>query len=83
MPTLRSPKEQTGPDLGLASLTSKAWYEAQHGRRHFADLHLIPTVDWHDYLQWYRSVLDLPVRNDAEAVPSRPARSTTADAACW
>jgi len=25
MPTLRSPKDQTGPDLGLPSLTFEAW----------------------------------------------------------
>ena len=31
MPTLRSPKVQTGPDLGIPSLTFQAWYEAQHG----------------------------------------------------
>jgi len=74
MPTLRSPKEQTGPDLGLASLTFQAWYEAQHGPTAFTDLHLIPAVDWHNYLQWYRKVLDLPVRNDAEAVAIAPGR---------
>src|SRR5947209_14122945 len=28
MQTLRTPKELTGPDLGLPSLTFKAWYEA-------------------------------------------------------
>jgi cation diffusion facilitator CzcD-associated flavoprotein CzcO len=73
MPTLRSPKDQTGPDLGLASLTFQAWYEAQHGPTSFADLHLIPAADWHDYLQWYRRVLELPVRNEAEAVAIAPA----------
>src|SRR4051812_27879148 len=29
MPTLRSPKDQTGPDLDVPSLTFQAWYEAQ------------------------------------------------------
>ena len=48
MPTLRSPKLQTGPDLGIPSLTFQAWYEAQHGARAFADMNLIPSVDWHD-----------------------------------
>jgi cation diffusion facilitator CzcD-associated flavoprotein CzcO len=52
MPTLRSPKDQTGPDLGIPSLTFQAWYEAQHGAAAFASLHLIPSVDWHEYLQW-------------------------------
>src|SRR5215472_14973832 len=31
MVTLRTPKHLTGPDLGVASLTPRAWYEAQHG----------------------------------------------------
>jgi cation diffusion facilitator CzcD-associated flavoprotein CzcO len=31
MPILRSPKHLTGPDLGVPSLTFRAWYEAQHG----------------------------------------------------
>jgi FAD-dependent urate hydroxylase len=31
MPTLRTPKYLTGPDLGIANLTPRAWYEAQHG----------------------------------------------------
>ena len=33
MPILRSPKHLTGPDLGVPSLTFRAWYEAQHGAR--------------------------------------------------
>jgi cation diffusion facilitator CzcD-associated flavoprotein CzcO len=74
MPTLRSPKEQTGPDLGLPSLTFQAWYEAQHGAEAFADMHLIPSRDWHDYLMWYRRVLGLPVRNDVAATAIAPAR---------
>src|ERR1700738_3861895 len=31
MQTLRTPKQLSGPDLGLPSLTFKAWYEAQFG----------------------------------------------------
>ena len=31
MPTLRSPKDQTGPDLGIPSLTFEAWYDAAYG----------------------------------------------------
>jgi cation diffusion facilitator CzcD-associated flavoprotein CzcO len=74
MPTLRSPKDQTGPDLGIPSLTFQAWYEAQHGAEAFAAMHLIPSVDWHDYLQWYRRVLALPVRNDVAATAIAPGR---------
>jgi cation diffusion facilitator CzcD-associated flavoprotein CzcO len=72
MPTLRSPKLQTGPDLGIPSLTFQAWYEAQHGAQAFADMDFIPSVDWHDYLLWYRRVLALPVRNDVAATSVAP-----------
>jgi cation diffusion facilitator CzcD-associated flavoprotein CzcO len=74
MPTLRSPKLQTGPDLDMPSLTFQAWHEAQHGAQSFADLHLIPSVDWHEYLLWYRRVLDLPVRNEVAATAIAPGR---------
>ena len=64
MPTLRSPKEFTGPDLGLPSLTYQSWHEATHGPQSWATLGRIPKQDWNAYLAWYRRVLDLPVRND-------------------
>ena len=72
MPTLRSPKDQTGPDLGVASLTFEAWYDALYGAGSFAGLGLIPTGAWHDYLQWYRRVLALPVRNGVAATVIAP-----------
>ncbi|MBS0519629.1 MAG: NAD(P)/FAD-dependent oxidoreductase [Proteobacteria bacterium] len=74
MPTLRSAKDQTGPDLGVPGLTFQAWYEAQHGADAFARMHLIPTADWHTYLLWIRRVLDLPVRNDVALTAMEPAR---------
>ena len=73
MPTLRSPKDQTGPDLGMPSLTFEAWYDAVKGPSSFAGLGLIPTDAWHDYLQWYRRVLQLPIRNGVAATAIAPA----------
>lgn len=67
METLRSPKHLTSPDLGLPALTFRAWYEAQHGAGAWAALYKIPTRTWHDYLQWLRHTLDLPVTNGVEA----------------
>ena len=64
MPTLRSPKEFTGPDLGMPSLTYQSWHEARFGRDSWQALERIPTQHWSDYLAWYRRVLDLPVRNE-------------------
>src|SRR4051812_12115438 len=39
METLRSPKHLTGPDLGIASLTYRAWHEAKFGAEHWQKLH--------------------------------------------
>ena len=66
MVTLRSPKHLTGPDLGVPSLSFRAWYEAQHGSevagRHpdapgWAGLHKVGRLDWRDHLLWVRDVL--------------------------
>jgi cation diffusion facilitator CzcD-associated flavoprotein CzcO len=64
MRTLRTPKHLTGPDLGIPSLTPRAWYEAQHGDGSWESLGLIPKEDWAAYLAWYRRTLDIPVRAD-------------------
>ncbi len=74
MPTLRSPKDQTGPDLGIPSLTFEAWYDAAYGAGSFAGLGLIPTGAWDDYLKWYRRVLALPQRNGVAATAIAPGR---------
>jgi cation diffusion facilitator CzcD-associated flavoprotein CzcO len=72
MATLRSPKEFTGPDLGLPSLTYQSWHEARFGTQSWRDLHRIPKDHWSDYLAWYRRVLDLPVRNETCLVGIAP-----------
>lgn len=64
MLTLRTPKHLTSIDLGLPSLTFRAWWEAQHGVQGWQALDKIPRQDWMAYLCWYRRVLALPVRND-------------------
>lgn len=74
MPTLRSPKNQTGPDLGLPSLTFEAWYDATRGQGGFERLYMIPSGDWHDYLRWFRRVVGLPVSNGVAAVAIAPGR---------
>jgi cation diffusion facilitator CzcD-associated flavoprotein CzcO len=72
MPTLRSPKEFTGPDLDIPSLTYQSWHEAKFGEQSWRDLDLIPREYWADYLAWYREVLELPVRNGCEVVDIAP-----------
>jgi cation diffusion facilitator CzcD-associated flavoprotein CzcO len=68
MPELRSPKDYSGPDLGVPSLTYEAWHLARHGAEDWAAVPLIRAADWADYLDWYRETLDLPVRNGAGLV---------------
>jgi cation diffusion facilitator CzcD-associated flavoprotein CzcO len=73
MPTLRSPKEFTGPDLDMPSLTYQSWHEAKFGEQSWRDLDLIPREYWAEYLAWYREVLKLPVRNGCEVIDIAPA----------
>lgn len=64
MRTLRSPKQLTGPAMGLPALTFRAYYEARYGIEAWAALDRAPREIWMDYLIWYRRVLELPVRNN-------------------
>ncbi|MGL3107139.1 NAD(P)-binding domain-containing protein [Bradyrhizobium sp. BR 1432] len=64
MRTLRSPKELTGPAMGMPALTFRAFYEAQYGKAAWQALDRAPRTMWMDYLIWYRKVLDLPVHNE-------------------
>ena len=66
METLRSPKHLTGPDLGVPSLTYRAWHEAKYGTPSWEKLHKIPRLDWAAYLLWVREAAALPVENDVE-----------------
>jgi cation diffusion facilitator CzcD-associated flavoprotein CzcO len=72
MDILRSPKWLTGPDLGVPSLTFRAWFEARRGTAAWKALGKIAREDWADYLLWYRDVLDLPVRNETVLLGFRP-----------
>ncbi|MCM3033189.1 MULTISPECIES: NAD(P)/FAD-dependent oxidoreductase [unclassified Niallia] len=66
MITLRTPKNLTSIDLGIPSLTFRAWWEAQAGVEGWEQLDKIPRGDWMDYLRWYRRILNLPVINDTK-----------------
>jgi cation diffusion facilitator CzcD-associated flavoprotein CzcO len=73
MHTLRTHKKASGLDFGNPQLTLQAWYTASFGAAAWEALDKVPTDAWHRYLQWYRRVLDLPVRNGAEVVDIVPA----------
>ena len=72
METLRSPKQLTGPALGIPALTFRAWYEAQFGQSGWESLDKIPRLQWMEYLRWYRQVLNLRVYNEHELVALEP-----------
>ena len=72
MDILRSPKHLTGPDLGVASLTYRAWHEAKYGVAHWQQLHKIPRLDWADYLMWVRETVEIPVENEREVLSVSP-----------
>jgi FAD-dependent urate hydroxylase len=73
MTELRTPKEVTGIDLGIPSLTPRAWYEAKFGRKAWGRINKIPPKLWREYLDWYRDVLKLPVENETEVTSIEPA----------
>lgn len=73
MHTLRSPKDFTGPDLDVPSLTYQSWHEAKFGVESWRELALIPKDFWADYLTWFRHVVGVPVRNESTVVDIAPA----------
>ncbi|GGL60854.1 NAD(P)-binding domain-containing protein [Sporolactobacillus putidus] len=73
MMTLRTPKQLTPIDLGIPSLTCRAWWEAQFGPESWEALDKIPKGDWMRYLRWYREVLRLPVMNRVKLKLIEPA----------
>ena len=66
---LRTALNLTGPDLGIPSLTPRAWFAAKYGSKAWDELERFPTLDWHQYLTWYRDVLNIPVWNETEVGP--------------
>lgn len=72
METLRSPKELTGPALGIGALTFRAWSESQFGLAAWNALDKIPRLQWAEYLRWYRRVLALDVRNRQRVLAIHP-----------
>jgi cation diffusion facilitator CzcD-associated flavoprotein CzcO len=73
MTALRTSKEVTGIDLGIPSLTPRAWYEAKFGRQEWERIDKFLPEVWRKYLDWYRDVLELPVENEIEVTSIEPA----------
>jgi cation diffusion facilitator CzcD-associated flavoprotein CzcO len=73
MHTLRSPKDYTGPDLDIPSLTYRAWHEARFGEADWQALPSIGKERWAEYLLWVRERTGVPARNGVEALDIAPA----------
>jgi cation diffusion facilitator CzcD-associated flavoprotein CzcO len=72
MKTLRSPKHLAGPDLGVPSLTPRAWFEAVYGAPAWTALERIDRRDWAAYLDWFRRVTRPVVYNQTRLVAVEP-----------
>ena len=72
MNSLRTPKIVTGPDLGIPSLSARAWWHARFGERSWDALNKIPRALWHEYLAWVRQTVGIGVSNDAEVTGIEP-----------
>ena len=79
MRLLRTALDLTGPDLGIPSLTPRAWFTAKHGAPAWDALERFPTIAWHEYLAWYRRVLRIPVWNETEVGPLEAENPVSAD----
>lgn len=73
MHTLRSPKDFTGPDLDVPSLTYQSWHEARFGKEAWEKLDLILRERWAEYLIWFKRAVGLTVRNGCELLEIAPA----------
>ena len=73
MPTLRSPKHLVSPDLGVGSLTFRAWYEGLHGAEGWQKLYKIGRLEWRDYLLWVRKLTGVAVEGGTTLEALEPA----------
>ena len=72
MRQLRTPKIVTGPDLGIPSLSARAWWQAQFGEHSWDGLDKIPRESWQAYLLWVRKTIGIDVSNETEVTDIEP-----------
>jgi cation diffusion facilitator CzcD-associated flavoprotein CzcO len=72
MHSLRTPKNVTGPDLGIPSLSARAWWQARFGEHSWDELNKIPRDLWQAYLLWVRRTVGIHVTNGAEVTDIEP-----------
>lgn len=64
MHEIRSPKEVSGGEGGIPSLSIRSWFIARYGREAWDRIERVPRLDWMAWLRWYRSVVDVPIENE-------------------
>jgi FAD-dependent urate hydroxylase len=72
MHSLRTPKMVTGPDLGIPSLSARAWWQACFGEASWQGLNKIPRELWQAYLLWVRNTVGIEISNEAEVTDIEP-----------
>ncbi|MDG4667610.1 NAD(P)/FAD-dependent oxidoreductase [Mycobacterium sp. 236(2023)] len=72
MRTLRTGKTISGPELGNAALTFRAWFESRNGTEAFDDIDRIPTAEWADYLSWFRRQTGVDIRRGVRVADIAP-----------
>ncbi|MDR5836214.1 FAD-dependent oxidoreductase [Caballeronia sp. LZ034LL] len=75
MNTLRTPKTLVGPEGDVAGLSFRVWYEARFGGTAYESIERAPRTLWAEYLAWYRTFLDIPVRYGVRLVRIEPAQA--------
>ncbi|MFM0348178.1 SidA/IucD/PvdA family monooxygenase [Paraburkholderia sp. RL17-347-BIC-D] len=62
MSTLRTPKANIGPEIGIPNLSYRSWFEAQFGEDAYSAIELIDRISWDNYLRWLRRLLGVEIR---------------------
>ena len=73
MAVLRTPKTLVGSELGIPSLSVRAWFETRYGAEAWERIEWIPRADWMAYLRWYRGIAGLEICNDTSVLGIEPA----------
>ncbi|CAB3929381.1 NAD(P)-binding domain-containing protein [Achromobacter insolitus] len=72
MNVLRTPKTLVGPELGVSELSFRHWFEARHGLDAYDAIGYIRRLDWAAYLDWFREIAQVPVRDETTLLGVEP-----------
>lgn len=75
METLRTPKSNLGPELGIPPLTFQAWYESRYGEEAYRVIGRIARTDWAAYLAWFKQITGIEVRFGTRLLKIEPSEN--------